>query len=102
LGDREQWRFRCNHRARPANSYNDKLTTSLRLTVTKVDKKNPVGWLTMVIGEFRCSRNKLRAMILAKADPSFSGPVTVSIVSDDGKTTYATGKLSGLTRTGKI
>lgn len=82
----------------PANSYNDKLTTSLRLTVTKVDKKNPVGvandgyWGIPVQ-----PKTSYRAMILAKADPSFSGPVTVSIVSDDGKTTYATGKLSGLT-----
>jgi alpha-N-arabinofuranosidase len=37
-----------------------------------------------------------RATIYAKADANFSGLVTVSIVSDDGKTIYATGKYSGL------
>lgn len=82
----------------PANPCNDQLTTSLRLTVTKADKKNPAGaandgyWGIPVQ-----PRTTYRATILAKADANFSGPVTVSIVSDDGKKVYATKKFSGLT-----
>ena len=38
-----------------------------------------------------------RASILGTGGSNFSGPVTVSIVSDDGSTVYASGKFSGLT-----
>ena len=81
-----------------ANSFNDKLTKSLRLTVTKADKKNPAGvanggyWGIPVQ-----PKTTYRATILARADPGFSGPVTVAIVSDDGQKIYASGKISGLT-----
>ena len=34
---------------------------------------------------------------MARADANASGPVTISIVSDDGKTVYASEKFSGLT-----
>ena len=34
---------------------------------------------------------------MRRAETNFSGPVTVSIVSEDGHTVYATGKFSGLT-----
>ena len=70
----------------PANSFNDKLTTSLRLTVAQAAKKHPAGvansgyWGVPVL-----SKAEYRATIIARADPSFSGPVTISIVSDDGK-----------------
>jgi alpha-N-arabinofuranosidase len=37
----------------------------------------------------------------AKADAGFSGPVTVSIESGDGKTTFASAEISGLTTTWK-
>jgi alpha-L-arabinofuranosidase len=81
----------------PANPFNDQLTTSLRLTVTKADKKNPAGvanggyWGIPVQ-----SKTTYCATIFAKADPNFSGPVTISIVSDDGKKVYATEQFSGL------
>src|SRR5208282_5322626 len=82
----------------PTNSFNDKLTMSLRLTVTKAQKKHPAGvansgyWGIPV-----WPKTTYRASIFAKAESSFSGPVTISIVSDDGGKIYATEKFSGLT-----
>ncbi len=79
----------------PTNSFNDKLTTSLRLTVTKADKKNPAGAANSGYWGIPVQpKTTYRATIIAKADANFSGPVTVSIVSDDGKKVYATGKVS--------
>jgi alpha-N-arabinofuranosidase len=79
------------------NPFNDKLTTSLRLSVTHADEKNPAGvansgyWGIPVQPHIR-----YRATILARTEAGFTGPVTVSIVSGvDGKV-YATGKFSGL------
>src|SRR5690242_2536793 len=80
-----------------ANPYNDALTTSLRLTVTKAAKDQPAGvanegyWGIPVT-----PHTKYRVTILARGDASFSGPLGVSIVSDDGKTVYASGKSSKL------
>jgi alpha-N-arabinofuranosidase len=80
------------------NSFNNKLTNSLRLTVTKAAKNHPAGvansgyWGIPVQ-----SKATYRVSILARADSNFSGPVTVSIVSDDGSKIYATEKFSGLT-----
>jgi alpha-N-arabinofuranosidase len=82
----------------PTNSFNDKLTTSLQVTVTKADKTHPAGvansgyWGIPVL-----PKSIYRATILARADGSFSGPVMVSIVSDDGKKVYASETISGLT-----
>ena len=40
-------------------SFNDKLTSSLRLTVTKADKNHPAGVPMTAIGEFPCNRTRL-------------------------------------------
>jgi len=40
---------------------------------------------------------RYRASFYAKGSPGFSGPVTVSIQSDDGRTTYASGRAPALT-----
>ena len=83
----------------PANPLNDKLARSLRVTVTKADKINPAGaandgyWGIPVM-----PKTTYHASFFAKAEAGFSGPVTVSIVSDDGKEVYAKGKISGLTK----
>ena len=80
-----------------ANAFNDKLTTSLRLTVTQADKKHSAGvandgyWGIPVQ-----PKTTYRASIIAKADSNFTGPLTIAIVSDDGKKVYAAGKISGL------
>jgi alpha-N-arabinofuranosidase len=81
----------------PANPFNDKLTASLRLTVTQASSGHPAGvanpgyWGIPVQPHIR-----YRASLLARAEPGLSGPVTVSIVSEDGRLTYATEKFSGL------
>ena len=80
------------------NSFNDKLTTSLRLTVTKAAKNHPAGMANSGYWGIPVQpRTSYRASILARADSNFSGPVTASIVSNDGRTVYATGKFSGIT-----
>lgn len=81
-----------------ANVFNDKLTTSLRLTVTKADGKNSAGLANDGYWGIPVQpKTTYRAAMLARTDIDFSGPVTVSIVSDDGKKVYATEKFSGLT-----
>jgi alpha-N-arabinofuranosidase len=82
----------------PTNSFNDKLTMSLRLTLGRAAKKHPAGvansgyWGIPVL-----PKTQYRAAIIARADSNFSGPVTVSVVSEDGRIVFATGKFSGLT-----
>ncbi len=46
-------------------------------------------------------KTRYRASFYAKAAPGFGGPVTVSIQSTDGKTSYASGTVAGLTGTWK-
>jgi alpha-N-arabinofuranosidase len=80
------------------NPFNDKLTNSLRWTVTKAAKNQPAGiansgyWGIPVL-----SKAQYRAAIIARADAGFSGAATVSIVSEDGKKVYASEKFSGIT-----
>jgi alpha-L-arabinofuranosidase len=82
----------------PTNVFNDKLTTSLRLAVTKAAKNHPAGVANSGYWGIPVQpKTTYRATILAKADSNFSGPVTISIVGDDGKKVYATEKFSGLT-----
>jgi len=82
----------------PANAFNDKLSTSLRLTVTKAAKKQPVGAANSGYWGFPVQPNtRCRATLIAKAAPDFTGPLTVSIVCDDGSTIYASKTFSGLT-----
>jgi alpha-N-arabinofuranosidase len=79
------------------NPYNDKLTTSLRLAVTKAAKGQPAGIANEGYWGIPVQANtRYQASILARAQAGFSGPVTVSIVSDDGRTVYAEEKFSGL------
>src|ERR1043166_4383970 len=81
----------------PVDPYSDILTNSLRLTVVKAAREHSAGvdnsgyWGSPVQPHTR-----YRATLLARAEKGVAGPVTVSIVSDDGKTVYATGKFSGL------
>src|ERR1041385_423774 len=76
---------------------NENLTNSLRLTVEKATQEHPAGvansgyWGIPVHPDTR-----YRALLIARSEQGFSGSVTLSIISDDGKTVYATGKISGL------
>jgi alpha-L-arabinofuranosidase len=82
----------------PTNSFNEELTTSLRLTVTKVAKNQPAGVANSGYWGIPVQpHTRYRAAILARAAADFSGPVAVSIVSEDGNQVYATQKFSGLT-----
>jgi alpha-N-arabinofuranosidase len=81
-----------------ADPLNDHLPTSLRLTVTQASKQSPAGvanagyWGIPVH-----SQTQYRASLWAKAEAGFTGPLSVSIVSEDGRTVYSSGKISGLT-----
>ncbi len=82
----------------PSNPFDEQLTTSLRLTVTKADKGHPAGVANNGYWGIPVQpKTTYHATILARADANFSGPVTVSIVSDDGGTVYASKQFSGLT-----
>jgi len=77
---------------------NDKLTTSLRLRVTKAAKENPAGVANSGYWGIPVQpKTTYSATILAGVESNFPGPVTVSIVSEDGRTVYASGKFTGLT-----
>jgi alpha-N-arabinofuranosidase len=82
----------------PATPLNEKIPTSLRLTVTQATADHPAGvansgyWGIPVH-----SKTEYRASLWVKTENGFAGPITVSIVSDDGRTVYASAKISGLT-----
>ena len=82
----------------PAQPLNEHLTTSLRLDVSEASQAHPAGiansgyWGIPVHPHTR-----YRASFYAKAEPGMSGPVTVSIQSEDGEKVYAKGTVSGLT-----
>ncbi len=79
------------------NPYNDKLNVSLRLTVDKATREHPAGVANSGYWGIPVQPNtRYRATLLARAESGFSGPVTVSIVSDDGQTVYASKKFSGI------
>jgi alpha-L-arabinofuranosidase len=81
----------------PANPLNEQITNSLRLTVTKATKDEPAGvandgyWGIPVQ-----PKTSYRVSLWSKADEGFSGVLTVSIVSNDGRTVYAAGKTSAI------
>ncbi|MGA2557663.1 MAG: alpha-L-arabinofuranosidase C-terminal domain-containing protein, partial [Verrucomicrobiota bacterium] len=81
----------------PANPLNDQLTTSLRLDVFNAAKGRPAGvandgyWGIPVQ-----PKTTYHAAIWVKAAASGLGPMAVSIVSEDGSTVYAAGKISQL------
>src|SRR5436190_20798714 len=76
---------------------NDTLPTSLRLEVTQASKGHAAGvanegyWGIPVKPDTR-----YHASFYARAAPGFGGPVTVSIQSNDGTTTFASGTVAGL------
>jgi alpha-N-arabinofuranosidase len=80
-----------------ANPYNGHLTTTLRLDVTKADKANPAGVANNGYWGIPVQpKTTYRVTILARAGENFSGPLTVAIASNDGKTVFASEKISGL------
>lgn len=81
----------------PTNSCNDKLTASLRLTVGQATREHPAGVANSGYWGIPVHPNtRYRAALLARADEGFSGPLSLSIVGEDGKLVYAREKISGL------
>ncbi len=81
----------------PTNPFNDKLTMSLRLTVTKATKSQPGSVANTGYWGIPVQPNtRYHATLLARSKAGFTGPVTVSIVSDDGLVVYASETINGL------
>lgn len=82
----------------PAQPLNDTIRTSLRLDVRAASKSQPAGvandgyWGIPVRSDTR-----YRASFYARAAPGFSGPVSVAIQSEPGRTVYAKGAVGRLT-----
>jgi alpha-L-arabinofuranosidase len=86
----------------PSTPLSDAIPTSIRVDVTQASPGHEAGianegyWGIPVR-----PRARYRASFFAKAAGGFSGPVTVSIQSDDGRTTYASGAVQGVTSSWK-
>jgi alpha-L-arabinofuranosidase len=81
---------------------NATIATSLRVEVTQASSGHAAGvanegfWGIPVRPTTR-----YRASFYAKAAPGFTGPITALIESEDGTTTYASGRVAGLTQAWK-
>jgi alpha-N-arabinofuranosidase len=81
---------------------NDAIPTSLRVDVTRASSGNAAGIANEGYWGIPVRPNtRYRASFYAKASAGFAGPITVSIQSNDGRTTYASGRVSGLTQAWK-
>lgn len=80
-----------------SNSFNDKLTMSLRLTATKAAPDQLAGVANSGYWGIPVEPNtQYKATLLARTEAGFEGPLAVAITSDDGSVLYASGKVSGL------
>jgi alpha-N-arabinofuranosidase len=76
--------------------------TSLRLDVTQASAGHAAGVANEGYWGIPVRPNtRYRASFFAKAAPGFSGPITVAIESEDGKTAYATGRVPAPTQAWK-
>jgi alpha-N-arabinofuranosidase len=81
---------------------NDIIRTSLRLDVTQASKDHAAGVANEGYWGIPVKPNtRYRASLYAKAAPGFTGPIAVSIESNDGKTVYASGSITGVSQTWK-
>lgn len=80
-----------------ANPLNDKLTTSLRVAVTQATAAHPAGVANTGYWGFPVEAGMhYRASVWAKAEKGFTGPLTISIVSDDGSVVFASEQIAGI------
>jgi alpha-L-arabinofuranosidase len=83
----------------PARALNAAIGTSLRLDVTQASAGHLAGLANEGYWGIPVRPNtRYRASFFAKAAPGFTGPLSATIQSEDGRTTYATGRVSGLTQ----
>ncbi len=81
----------------PSNPLNDKLPVSLRVSVTQATKDQPAGVANSGYWGIPVHpKTVYHASLFARAEASFTGPLTISIVSEDGGTVYASEKISGV------
>jgi alpha-N-arabinofuranosidase len=81
---------------------NDTIRASLRVDVTQASKDHAAGVANEGYWGIPVKPNtRYRASWYAKAAAGFTGPIAVSIQSSDGKTTYASGSITGVTQTWK-
>jgi alpha-L-arabinofuranosidase len=81
---------------------NAAIATSLRLEVTQASSGHAGGVSNEGYWGFPVTpHTRYRASFFAKAAPGVTGPVTAAIESEDGKTTFASGRVAGLTEAWK-
>jgi len=86
----------------PTQALNAAMATSLRLEVTQASPGHQAGVANEGYWGIPVRPNtRYRASFFAKAAPGFTGPITAAIESEDGKTVYATGRVTRLTQTWK-
>jgi alpha-N-arabinofuranosidase len=82
----------------PKEPLNATIGTSLRLNVTQASTGHAAGIVNEGYWGIPVAPNtRYRASFYAKAASGFTGPIAVSIQSDDGRTIYATKTVIGLT-----
>ena len=82
----------------PKEPLNATIGTSLRFNVTQASTGHAAGVANEGYWGIPVKPNtRYRASFYAKAAPGFTGPIAVSIQSDDGRTIYATKTVTGLT-----
>ena len=82
----------------PSTPLNDQLPVSLKLTVTQATKDQPAGVANSGYWGIPVHpKTTYRASLWTRAEAGFTGPLTVAIVSEDGRTVYASAKISGVT-----
>jgi alpha-N-arabinofuranosidase len=81
---------------------NATIATSLRVEVTQASSGHSAGVANAGYWGIPVKPNtRYRACFYAKGAPGLTGSITAAIESDDGKTTYASGRVSGLTQSWK-
>ena len=86
----------------PGQPLNAAIATSLRLEVTQASAGHAAGVANDGYWGIPVKPNtRYRASFFAKTAPGVTGPITAAIESEDGTTTYARGRVSGLTQAWK-
>ncbi len=81
---------------------NGTIATSLRVEVTQASTGHAAGVANGGYWGIPVKPNtRYRASFYARTAPGVTGPITAAIQSDDGNTTYASGRVSGVTQTWK-
>jgi alpha-L-arabinofuranosidase len=83
----------------PSQPLNAAIPTSLRVEVTEASAGKPAGVANAGYWGFPIKpATTYKARLHAKAAAGFTGPITLSLQSEDGTTTYATAQISGVTQ----